>query len=316
MANFVLKRLLQAIPVLFFVSASVFFVMRLSPGDPVVAMYGGQPGVTREMMDAARTRLGLDQPPHLQYIGWLSGILRGDLGDSYINHLPVSTILLQRLPATLELAVASILLAVVFAIPTGILAAMRRGGVLDHVVTAFVTAGIALPDFWLGILMVIFFAVTLGWLPSSGYVELERDPLANLRFLLLPAFTLAIKLAAPIMRFLRSAMLDVMGQDYIRVARAKGLSERRVVSRHALKNALIPAVTVVGLQFGALLGGAVMVEWIFGWPGIGWQIVQSINTRDYWIVLSGVLVVASAFVLANLLVDILYAFLDPRISRA
>lgn len=316
MATYIIRRLLEAIPVLLFIAVALFAVLHLVPGDPVLAMFGGKAFVSQDMVEAKRHELGLDRPLYVQFFAWLGGILRGDLGYSYINHIPVATLLMRRLPASLELAVASLCLAILVALPGGVLSAVKQGSVIDHAVTAVVTAGIALPDFWLGIMIVFLFAVALGWLPSSGYVELWRDPIGNLRFLVLPALTMQIKLAAPTMRFLRSAMLDVLGQEYIQVARAKGLAEKTVIYRHALKNALIPAVTVVGLQFGAVIGGAVMVEWIFGWPGVGWQIVYSIQQRDYWVVLGGVLVVAVIFILANLVVDILYAALDPRIRRA
>ena len=265
------------------------------------------------MIENARRNLGLDQPLYVQYFTWISGVLQGDFGFSYLNKMPVSTILMQRLPASIELAVVSLFLAILVAIPGGIVTALKRGTVIDHVVTAIVTAGIAFPGFWLGILVVLLFAVRLNWLPSNGYVEFTRDPIGNLRFLILPALTMTIILAAPIMRFLRSSMLDVMGEDYILVARAKGLKERTVIYLHALKNALIPTITVIGMQFGTMIGGMVMIEWVFAWRGVGWLIVTSILKRDYMVVMGGVLVVATIFVLVNLVVDILYGVLDPRI---
>ena len=312
MRNYIIRRLFQTIPVLFFVSSIVFLTLHLS-GDPVKIMFARTPGFTQEMIENARRNLGLDQPLYVQYFTWISGVLQGDFGFSYLNKMPVSTILMQRLPASIELAVVSLFLAILVAIPGGIVTALKRGTVIDHVVTAIVTAGIAFPGFWLGILVVLLFAVRLNWLPSNGYVEFTRDPIGNLRFLILPALTMTIILAAPIMRFLRSSMLDVMGEDYILVARAKGLRERTVIYLHALKNALIPTITVIGMQFGTMIGGMVMIEWVFAWRGIGWLIVTSILKRDYMVVMGGVLVVATIFVLVNLVVDILYGVLDPRI---
>jgi peptide/nickel transport system permease protein len=240
-------------------------------------------------------------------------VARGDLGDSYINHVSVSTVLLQKLPASAELAVVALLLAMLVAIPGGVIAAVKHGTLLDRLLVAFVSSGIAIPGFWLGIMLVLLFAVVLRWLPPSGYVDLQRDPLGNLRFLCLPALTLAILLAAPILRFVRASMLDVLGEEYIRAARSKGLPEQVVVFRHALKNALIPTITVLGLQFAGLLGGAILIEWVFGWPGLGWLAVNSISARDYLVVQGTVLFVATVFVLVNLLVDLLYAVVDPRI---
>ena len=313
MARYVIRRLLLAVPVLLFVTLIVFLIMHLSPGDPVTIMLGGQVGVTQETMDAVRAKMGLDEPVYVQYFIWLRGVLQGDLGYSYLNHLPVSTMLAQKLPASAELAVASIFLALVVAIPGGVLAAVKRNSLLDRLLTTFVTAGIAIPGFWLAILIVLLFAVALDWLPSSGHVDFRRDPVGNLRFLVLPALTMSILLAAPIMRFVRSSMLDVLGEDYVRTARAKGLAERTLIYRHALRNAMIPTVTVVALQFAGLIGGAVLIEWVFAWPGIGWLAVNAISARDYSVVQGIVLVVAVIFVVANLIADLLYAALDPRI---
>jgi peptide/nickel transport system permease protein len=311
--GYVLRRLLQAIPVLFFVSVIAFLVLHLSPGDPALQMYGAQPGVTKDMIEAARHQMGLDKPWIEQYVFWISNLLRGDMGESYVNHLPVSTVLGQKLPASIELAVASLLLAVLVAVPGGIISAMKHGTRLESLLTGFITLGIAMPSFWLGIIMVLVFAVTLGLLPPSGHIPIEEDLGKNLRYLVLPATTMAILLAAPIMRFLRSSMLDVLNEDYVRTAHAKGMTRQTVVVRHALKNALIPTITVLGLQFAGLVGSAVMVEWVFGWPGVGWLAVNAIFQRDYVLVQSTLVVIAALFVLVNLVVDLLYAVVDPRI---
>jgi peptide/nickel transport system permease protein len=299
--------------VLFFVSVIVFLVLHLSPGDPAVQMYGAQPGVTKDMIEAARREMGLDKPWVEQYLFWVTNLLRGDMGKSYVNHLPVSTVLGQKLPASIELAVASLSLAVLVAVPGGIISAVKHGSRIESFLTAFITLGIAIPSFWLGIIMVLVFAVTLGLFPPSGHIPIEQDPGKNLKFLVLPAATMAILLAAPIMRFLRSSMLDVLNEDYVRTAHAKGLTNQMVVVRHALKNALIPTVTVLGLQFAGLVGSAVMVEWVFGWPGVGWLAINAIFQRDYILVQSTLVVVAATFVLVNLAVDLLYAAIDPRI---
>jgi peptide/nickel transport system permease protein len=313
MRNYIARRLFHGVVVLFAVSFVVFLVMYLSPGDPAVQMYGAQPGVTKEMIEAARHDMGLDKPFHAQYLFWIGNLLQGDMGQSYVNHLPVSEVIGQKLIASVELAVASLALAMLVAIPGGILAAVRHRTWVDSVLTAFISIGIAIPGFWLGILLVLVFAVRLRWLPPSGYTPFSEDPVRNLRLLILPAMTMAILLAAPIMRFLRSGMLDVLGEDYIRVARAKGLTQRRVVTRHALRNASISTVTVLGLQFAGLIGGAVIVEWVFGWPGLGWLAINAIYQRDYLLVQGTLVVVAATFLLVNLAVDVLVAAIDPRI---
>jgi peptide/nickel transport system permease protein len=310
---YLIRRLLQLVLVLFFVTLTVFTILRLSPGDPVMTMVGSLPDVTPEMIEAARRSLGLDQPIYLQYASWLGNLLRGDMGRSYINKTEVAAVIAARLPASLELAAAAFMLALVIAVPSGILAAVYRRTWIDHLATAFVTIGIAIPGFWLAIMLVLLFSVVLGWLPSSGHVPFMADPLKNLQLLILPSLTMAILLAAPTMRFLRSSMLDVLGEDYVRTARAKGLNERSVVARHALRNALIPTVTWVGLQFAGLIGGGVVVEWVFGWPGLGWLTVHAITSRDYFVVQGTVLVVATVFVVVNLVVDLLYVALDPRV---
>ena len=313
MGAYIIRRLLQAIPTLFFVSIIIFGIMRLTPGDPARALLGNQYGITPEMVETVREEMGLNRPLYVQYLSWLTGILQGDFGRSYINRTDVSTLIQMRLPASIQLAVAAISFALVVAIPAGIISAVKRGSWIDHLVTTFVTAGLAMPGFWLAMLVVLLFAVALGWLPPSGYVAFDRDPQANLRLLILPSITLAILIASPTMRFLRSSMLDVLGEDFIRVARAKGLVEQAVIFRHALRNALIPTVTWVGLEFATIGGNSVMVEWVFGWPGIGFLTVQSVMTRDYLAVQGTVMVVAAIFVMVNLAVDLLYVYLDPRV---
>ena len=313
MTTYIIRRVLQAIPVLWVVVVIVFLLLRLSPGDPATAMLGNIPGVTKEIIDQVRAELGVDKPLIVQYFNWQMDLLKGDFGQSYYNQVPVKTLIAQRLPKSIELAVVSLAIALPFSFGAGILAAVKRGTWIDHAATAFVTAGIAIPGFWLAIMLVLLFSVKLEWLPSSGYVSFFEDPVGHIRILILPASTLAILVAAPSMRFLRSSMLEVMGEDYIRTARAKGLAQWVVVNRHAVRNALIPTVTFVGLQFASLLAGTILIEWVFGWTGIGWLIVNAIHAQDYLVVQGGVIVMAFFFVAVNLGVDILYAVLDPRI---
>ena len=313
MLTYIIRRVLQAIPVLWVVVIIVFLLLRLSPGDPATAMLGNIPGVTKEIIDQVRSELGVDKPLVVQYVNWQIDLFRGDFGQSYYNKVPVTTLIAQRLPKSMELAVVALAIALPFSLGAGILAAVKRGTWIDHAATAFVTAGIAIPGFWLAIMLVLLFSVQLKWLPSSGYVSFFDDPVGHIRILILPALTLAILVAAPSMRFLRSSMIEVLNEDYIRTARAKGLAQRIVVNRHAVKNALIPTVTFVGLQFASLLAGTILIEWVFGWTGIGWLIVNAIHSQDYLVVQGGVIVMASFFVVVNLGVDILYAVLDPRI---
>lgn len=313
MLTYIIRRVLQAIPVLWVVVIIVFLLLRLSPGDPATAMLGNIPGVTKEIIDQVRSELGVDKPLVVQYVNWQIDLFRGDFGQSYYNKVPVTTLIAQRLPKSMELAVVALAIALPFSLGAGILAAVKRGTWIDHAATAFVTAGIAIPGFWLAIMLVLLFSVQLKWLPSSGYVSFFDDPVGHIRILILPALTLAILVAAPSMRFLRSSMIEVLNEDYIRTARAKGLAQRIVVNRHAVKNALIPTVTFVGLQFASLLAGTILIEWVFGWTGIGWLIVNAIHSQDYLVVQGGVIVMAFFFVAVNLGVDILYAVLDPRI---
>ncbi len=311
MTAFILRRLAQSIPVLLVVSLIVFFLMRLIPGDPALSLMGQE--ATAEQLAAVREAWGLDEPLYVQYLYWLGNLLRGDFGVSYFSRMPVADLIGNALPSTVELALVSMLIALVVAIPTGIIAAVKRGSLIDALASTVILFGISFPDFWLGILLILLFAVVLEWLPPLGHVAFLTDPIQNLRFIILPALTLGLILAAPIMRFLRSGMLDVLDEDYIRVARSKGLLERRVIVRHALKNAAIPTVTMVGVQIASLLGGTAIVETVFAWPGIGWLTVNAVYQRDYAVIQAVVMMVAAFFVAVNLIVDLVYAWLDPRI---
>jgi peptide/nickel transport system permease protein len=313
-SGYVARRVGQLVPVLLIVSAVVFFVFRIIPGDMAVMRLGQN--ADPESITAMRKLLGLDRPLYVQYVEWLGNAARGDLGTSYINEQSVTSLVLQTFPATLELAVLGMLLALVLSVPVGILAALRRGTWLDHIARVVALIGFCMPRYWLAVLLISLLAVQVGWLPPAGYADLSTDPAENLRHAALPVLSLGLTIAAVQMRFLRSSLLDVLGQDYVRTARAKGLPPRTVSLRHALKNALIPFVTVVGLEMGSLLGGLVVVEQIFSWPGIGWLMINSITQRDYAVVQGSVLLIAAGVVVINLVVDVLYGYLDPRIRYA
>ena len=280
----------------------VFVALRLS-GDPAATMLPGDASVD-ELRDL-RHALGLDRPLHVQYVAFLGSAVRGDFGDSFRHQQPAFGLGLERLPATLELAFAALLLAVAVALPLGIVAAIHRGRAVDVLAMGFAVVGQATPYFWMGIMLILVVSVELGWLPTSGR--------GGWRHLILPAVTLGTHFAASLARLTRTSMLEVLGQNFVTTARAKGLGERRVILAHALKNAAVPVITLIGLQFGTLLGGAVVTETIFAWPGVGRLAVQSIFVRDYPVVQAGVLVLALTFVAINLLVDLLYGTLDPRI---
>jgi peptide/nickel transport system permease protein len=308
---FVAKRLVGTIPVLLLVSLTIFSLMHLIPGDPVQVMAGEVQDP--ETIARIRADLGLDRPLYVQFAVWLGNAVQGDLGTSIRSREPVLDIILTRLRPTLQLSALAMIIALLVAIPVGVLSATRRNSRLDSAATAFALLGVCMPNFLIGLLLIFTFSVRLGWLPTSGYVDPFRDPWAGLRSLLLPAITLGMALAAVIMRMTRSSLLEALGQEYIRTARAKGINEKRVVLLHALRNALIPIVTVIGLQVGNLIAGAVITEYIFAIPGIGRLIVDSIFGRDYPVLQGVVLLTVIGFILSNLLADILYAMLDPRI---
>jgi ABC-type dipeptide/oligopeptide/nickel transport system permease component len=299
---FVVQRLLTSVLVVFGVSVVTFFLTFLS-GDPAELML--PTGATPEQMAAFRREWGFDDPIHVQYGRIQSRAVQGDLGASLRHGQPALPLIAERLPATLQLTVTAMLLAIVLAIPLGVLSATRRGGPIDLAAMAVALVGQAVPNFWLAIMMILLFAVSLGWLPTSGRGGWEH--------VVLPATAIAINLMALLTRLARSTMLEVLAEDYVRTARAKGLRELAVLSGHALRNALIPLVTVIGLQFGYILGGAVVIETVFTWPGVGLFTIQAITNRDYPVVQASVLLLATAVVLINLIVDLLYAVLDPRI---
>ena len=311
MLPYVIRRLVQVVPVMLFASVVVFLMIYLVPGDPVLAVLGGE--ARPEQVEAMRKEMGLDRPLVVQYGRWLGRVVRGDLGVSFINSYPVWSLIGLKLPATLALSVGALTVTLVISLPLGILAAVRQGSWVDRLAVGFTALGLSVPTFWLGVLLVLLFSLRLQWLPASGYVPLFTRPALSLQHLLMPSFTLGIAIAAILTRFVRTAMLEVIRQDYVRTARAKGLPEGRVVIRHALKNAFIPVLTVIALQVGNLLGGAVITESIFDYPGVGQLILYAVTTKDYTVVQGTLLLLVFAFVFINLLTDVAYAILDPRV---
>jgi peptide/nickel transport system permease protein len=303
MGSFILRRLLLTIPVLLGVATLVFSLIHLVPGDPVQAMLGE--GATPADVAELRGKLGLDRPLYVQYESFLDGLVHGNLGTSLRTNQPVTEAIAERVPATVELALAAMLVAVVVAIPLGVIAAAWRGTGVDYTATTLALLGISIPNFWLGPLLAIVFAVQLGWLPVSGR--------GGLSHLVLPALTLGAPLAAVLARMTRASVLEELRELYVLAARAKGVSRARAVIRHAFRNSLIPIVTIFGLQFGAVLTGAVITETIFAWPGVGRLLIQSIDFRDYPLVQGCILLIAFTYVAANLLTDLVYGVLDPRI---
>jgi peptide/nickel transport system permease protein len=313
MLRFISARLLGTVPVVVILSVGVFLMLHLTPGDPVQIMLGqdADPGAVA----ALRAELGLDQPLPVQYARWASNALHGDLGRSIRTNQPVTDAIVSRLPVTIELSFVALVISLAIGLPAGMFAAIRRNSALDLASTGLALAGVSLPSFFLGILLILVFALWLRWVPPSGYTPLVQDPAMNVKQMLMPAFALGAALAGIVARLMRSSLLEVLGADYMRTARAKGLSESASVIGHAVRNALLPVVTVVGLQVGALLGGAILIETIFALPGIGRLAVDSIFARDFPIVQGVVLFLALVRVLSNLIADLLYGRLDPRIAH-
>ena len=313
MGLLILRRLVATIPVLLLVTAGVFALIHLTPGDPIDAMMAESvdDSVKREL----RRDLGLDRPLYLQYATWMGRLLQGDLGRSIRNREPVIENVGRRIKPSLQLAGLAMAISLLVATPIGILSAARRNSTLDRFGTSFALFGICMPNFLIALLLIFLFGVTLRWLPISGYVDPMEELWDGLRSLALPAITLGLALAAVITRTLRSSMLEALSEDYIRTARAKGLSEGAVIRTHALKNALIPVVTVLGLQLGTLIGGAVITEYVFALPGVGRLVVDAVFARDYPLVQGVVLLIAVGFILSNLMVDLLYGWIDPRIRH-
>lgn len=314
MLIYIVRRLLSAIPTLILVSLFVFTLQKLLPGDPVLAMAGEErdPAV----MEYLREKYHLNDPLPLQYIHWVGNVLQGDFGTSLRTEQPVTTLVASKLPVTLELSVLALIIALVIGIPAGVISAVRKGTAVDYGANIVALSGISIPHFWLGLILIMIFAVKLQWLPASGFVPLSEDVVQNLKTLILPAFVLGAGLSGVLMRHTRSAMLEVLRADHVRTARAKGLFPRTVILKHALRNALMPIVTLTTLLFGELLGGAVLTEQVFSIPGFGKMIVDAVFNRDYAVVQGVVLCVAIGFLLLNLLADVLYRMINPRLRTA
>jgi peptide/nickel transport system permease protein len=330
----VIERILLAIPIMFGVAIIVFVFVRLTPGDPVDIMMGQGGSISEGEIENLRSEFNLDKPISTQLWYYLRDAAQGDLGYSYVKKKPVTTLILERLPATIELTVGALMLALLIAFPIGIISAVRQNSLIDRMSMGFSFLGISMPGFWLGIVLILFFSVRLKWLPVQGRISSDirlndvtgfyvldsiitgngKALLSSLEHLLLPSLTLGASIASIVARVLRSSMLEVLRSDYVELARAKGAPESRVVTKHALRNALIPTVTVVGLQVGVLLGGNMIVETVFGWPGLGRMVVDAIFNRDFPLIQGSVMIYAFTFVAVNLVVDILYTFLNPRIT--
>jgi peptide/nickel transport system permease protein len=311
MLQFLLKRLAAIVPTIFFVTLIIFGLQQLLPGDPAVVLAGEDQDPT--VIAYLHKKMHLDEPLPVRYAYWVGGVLKGDLGDSLRIQQPVSALIAQKLPVTIELAALAMLIALVIGIPAGIVSAVAKNTAWDYAANLFALWGLSTPNFWLGILMIMLFSVSLGWLPASGYVSPFEDLKANLAAMIMPAFVLGNAIAAVLMRHTRSAMLQVLNADYVRTARAKGLDERSVILKHALRNALTPIITLGALEFGTLLSGAVLTEQVFSIPGFGKLIVDAVFNRDYAVVQGVVLFTASVYIVLNLLADLAYFYVNPRL---
>jgi len=313
--GFVARRVLLMIPTVVGISIIIFLMVRLMPGDIIDILFGADIQVSEEEKQQARIALGIEGSYPEQYWNWASGVVTGDFGQSFRNAEPVLDVLLRAVPITFELMILSLLIAVLIGVPLGVISAVRRDSSSDYAARVGGLVGISIPNFWLATLLLLFTSRVFGWVPPLGYVSFFDDPLTNLTQFVLPAISISVFTLAIVMRMVRATMLEVLSQDYVRTARAKGVQRRLVIYRHALRNALIPVVTVVGFEIGILMGGAAIVEIIFGLPGVGYVLLNSIFNRDYPLVQGATLMIAVIFVLANLLVDIVYGWLDPRISQ-
>ena len=313
MLLFISKRIGQTVPVVLLVSFFVFFVINVIPGDPTLTVLGEF--ATPEQREIARQQYGLDRPMFVQYLDWLTRTLSGDLGRSLHSNERVWAMLVDRLPVSLELSALALVIALVIGIPAGILAALRRGTTVDAVIGMFSAVALGIPYFWLGVLLILLFAIAFNLLPPSGYVPFTESPVENLKLMILPALTIGLHVAPLIVRQTRASVLQVLSQDYVRTAHAKGLPWTAIVRKHILRNALIPVLTLVGLQLGNMLGGAIVTETIFSTPGLGSLIVAAVSTRDFPVVQSGIFLVVLLVIFVNLITDILYAYVDPRIRQ-
>ena len=315
MRQYIINRLLILFPVLFLVSVIVFSLLHMIPGDPVDFIFATEDLTDPSVREDFERILGLDKPLPVQYLVWLGGVLIGDFGESIHYQRSNMELIVERFPATLLLTIFSTVVSILISIPAGVIAAIRRNSASDYTAMSFALLGISIPNFWLGILLILAFSLYIPILPSSGYQASFTAPLTTLSYLIMPSITLGTGMAAIVARMTRSEMLEEIGKEYVRTARAKGLAERRVIFKHTLKNALVPVLTVIGLQFGRLLGGTVIVEHVFAWPGVGSLVVGAVYGRDYPLVQALILIFAVIFVVVNFFVDILYKYANPRITR-
>ncbi len=315
MGGYILRRVLFAIPTLIGVSIGIFLMVRLLPGDIIDILFGGDQTASEEIKAQAREQLGLNGSYPEQYWRWISGVLQGDFGFSLRNTEPVSNIILKSLTVTLELVVLGLLIAVLVGVPLGVISAVKRDSAADYGARVGGLIGLSIPSFWLATLLLLFTSRVFGWVPPLNYISPFDDPVGNLSQFILPAISISVFTMAIVMRMVRATMLEVLGQDYVRSARAKGVGRRTVIAKHALRNALIPVVTIVGFEIGVLIGGAAIVEIIFGLPGVGYTLLQAIFGRDYPVIQAMTLMIAFTFIVANLLVDLFYGVIDPRITQ-
>ena len=311
MTAYILRRLILLIPVILVVGIVVFALVHLTPGDPAAVILGDS--ATPEALANLRDQLGLNDPLPIQFLHWFGNVLTLDFGESIFMGKPVTTAMLERLQPTVLLTIYALIVQVVIGVPAGVISAVRHNSIVDRIVTVISISGAAIPTFFMGILLILLFSVRLRWLPSGGYTPITEDPVAHFKAMIMPAFALGFSSSGLLARLVRSSMLDVLREDYVRTAFAKGLSQRGVVVGHALRNALIPALTVIGTSVGALLGGAVVTEVVFTIPGMGRLVVQSISRRDYPVIQGAVMVIAMTYVIVNLIVDLLYVYIDPRV---
>lgn len=311
-----LRQVLSALAAALTLTVLVFGLIRLIPGDAITLWIGQEGSMPPQVQETLRRMFGLSDPIYQQYLRWLGDLLHGDLGYSFRSRLPVAPLLLQAVPYTVELALGATLVSTVVAVPLGVLSAVRRNSSLDVVARLLALIGLSMPTFWIGVLLILLSSSAFHWLPSLSYVGFFQNPWQNVQQLFMPSLTLALPLMGVVMRMTRSAMLEVLGQDYVRTARAKGIAAQPVLVRHALPNAAIPIVTIVGIQLGQLLGGAVIVEQVFSVPGLGTALISSISQRDYPVVQGAILITGVAFILIQLLVDVSYSYLDPRVQRS
>lgn len=313
MVSAIVKKILWSIPLLLLVSMIMFGVIHMLPGNAALVMLGDAGG-SAEQVQKLEESMGLTDPLYVQYFHWISNFVKGDMGTSYLTSQPVAKRIVERLPVTLELIVCSVVLAVIIGIPIGILCAVKRNKLVDYIMSTIAMIGVAMPQFWLGILFVLLFSVDLGWLPASGYVTFATNSMRHIQSMIMPSVTLALSLAAPIIRQTRSAMLDTLSQDYIMTAKAKGQNSVGIFVKHALRNALVPVITAITSQINGMIGGVFVIETLFLMPGMGKSMVDAIFQRDYPIIMGIAMVVVSCIVLINLITDIIYIFIDPRIS--